>query len=220
MKISFGYAASSKKNEDISLQINKIKQYRPEIIEKNIFTDIRVSREIPKNGYLELKEAVKEAELALDYLCEGWFIEIIVADIDVFGEYSKKVLNDLKNWCKKGIIIRILNIPSTLMKVTEKNKQNILFANSVIFEYYEAIADKKYQIIREKAIEGMKNKKENGNWNDFGRPLAVSNEIFEDYYNKVLQGILKPFQAMREMNISTATYYRRKKELDSKCNNN
>lgn len=62
--------------------------------------------------------------------------------------------------------------------------------------------------------EGIQAKKERGEWADYGRPAKMSIEEFRKEYQKVVLGSMKPFELMRQLEMSKTTFYRYVSKLD------
>lgn len=216
MVISFAYCRISTKTQNINRQINEIKKFRPEILDKNIFTDVKSGGNVNRDGYENLKIAVERAKKALKHLGDGWFIEIIVTEIDRFGRDFEQLSSDLNNWFNNDIIIRVLNIPTSLVEVSNENIKDTLLVNKAIFETYSSLAQKEYELIKERQKSGLEYKKEFGDWDEMGRPSVMSEEDFEILYQDVLNGKIKPFEFMKKYNITCPTYYRYKKRYEEK----
>ena len=56
--------------------------------------------------------------------------------------------------------------------------------------------------------EGIKAKKLRGDWDGYGRPRMMDIKKFALYYRRVLSGRIRPTQLMKELNLTTPTYYR------------
>lgn len=210
MIISFGYARISTKTQHIDRQIEAIKKFRPNILEKNIFTDIESGKNYLRDGYECLKKAIevcekrkKKKKLGIDF-----FIEIIVTEIDRLGRDIKLLKEDLQKWYEKGIIVRVLNIPTSLEDISNKNIRDMLLVNKAILEYHCSFVERELELNKERQQLGIKYKKEKGNWGDYGRPRRMSDEEFEVLYQEVLEGKLRPFEFIKKYNISSPTYYR------------
>ena len=172
MIISFGYARISTKTQHIDRQIEAIKKFRPNILEKNIFTDIESGKNYLRDGYECLKKAIevcekrkKKKKLGIDF-----FIEIIVTEIDRLGRDIKLLKEDLQKWYEKGIIVRVLNIPTSLEDISNKNIRDMLLVNKAILEYHCSFVERELELNKERQQLGIKYKKEKGNWEDYGRP--------------------------------------------------
>ena len=64
--------------------------------------------------------------------------------------------------------------------------------------------------------EGIEAKKARGEWENYGRPRIMKLEAFQEKYQEVLDGRKRPFELMKELNMTQGTYYRYKRQIEEK----
>ena len=64
--------------------------------------------------------------------------------------------------------------------------------------------------------EGIQEKKNRGEWDDYGRKRVMPIEVFQTHFQRVQNGEICPFKLMKELGLKRSTYYRYKKELEEK----
>lgn len=172
-----------------------------------IFSDKQTGRNFDRPRYTVLKE---------DVLSEGDVL--IIPEADRLGRNKAETLEELRYFKNNGIRVMILDIPTTLMDLSNYDDNiAILFLNTInnmMIELYVTIAqaevDKKH-IQQQKGIEAMKKR---GEWDKYGRPKIMDFEDFKKQYERVLNDEITPFKLIEELGLSTSTYYRYKKKAD------
>lgn len=92
--------------------------------------------------------------------------------------------------------------------------------NNMLIEMYASFAHGEMDKREKRQSEGIEAKKQRGEWDDYGRPVAMDFDKFSKEYERVIKGEIKPFDLMRELNLTKPTFYRYKKKYDDmKCNN-
>lgn len=76
------------------------------------------------------------------------------------------------------------------------------------------IAQQEMEKRAKRQAEGIEAMRKRGNFERYGRPKVMSMQEFEREYSKVLRKEIAPFQLMRELKLSKATYYRYKREYE------
>lgn len=80
--------------------------------------------------------------------------------------------------------------------------------NNMLIELYATMAQAEIEKKEKRQQEGIKTKKERGEWDDYGRPCVMNLDDFANEYKKVESGEIRPFELMRKLGMSKATYYR------------
>ena len=142
---------------------------------------------------------------------------LVITELDRLGRNKVEILHELRYFKEHLIIVHILELPTTLIEFKFDNELNKLLFETIqnmLIELYATLAQTELEKKEKRTREGIAAMKARGEWDRYGRPHAVTKEQFAETFEKVLQGVIKPMEAMRQMNISTATYYRNKKEYE------
>ena len=86
--------------------------------------------------------------------------------------------------------------------------------NNMLIELYATMAHAEIDKKEKRQKEGIQAKKERGEWDDYGRPAVITIEEFAKEYQKVTTGEMRPFQLMKQLGMSKATFYRYKKRAE------
>lgn len=207
----FAYHRVSTKKQHLDMgiaEINKFCQERGITLERDIFLDKQSGKTFNRERYIVLKE---------DVLRPHNNDVLMVASIDRLGRNKQEICRELNYYKENQIRIMILQLPTTLMEFNFDNELNrILFdtIQNILIELYSMMSHNECLLKESRSRAGIAAMKARGEWDRYGRPHAVTKEQFAETFEKVLQGVLKPCEAMRQMNISSPTYYRNKKEYE------
>ncbi len=106
----------------------------------------------------------------------------------------------------------ILEIPTTLQDLSKLNNEMAQMImetiNNMLIELYATMAQAEIQKKEKRQIEGIQAKKDRGEWDDYGRPAAMNFAEFAGQYKRVVDGEIKPFSLMRQLNMTKPTFYR------------
>lgn len=207
--ITYGYARVSTTEQNLDRQIEAIKQYKPNIRTSNIFQDKVSGKTFDRPQY----EAMK---IILQHICEASelvqqqneVIEVVFEELDRLGRNAEGIKKELEWFKQKGVCVRILEIPTTLIDVTAENKWVMDLINQILIEVYAAMAQQELEKRAKRQREGIEEAHKRGV--QFGRkPIEVDSNIFEKNYKDWKNGKITAVQAMRNLNLKPNTFYRR-----------
>jgi len=140
---------------------------------------------------------------------------LLVSEMDRFGRNKREILKELSYFKEKGVRVMIIELPTTTMDFDFDNEINRLIFETIqdmLISLYSMLAEQEVKRKEFRTRIGIQQMKERGEWDRYGRPHAVTNERFAEVFEKVLRKEIRPCDAMREMQISSPTYYRYKKQ--------
>ncbi len=200
--------SSKKQHEDRGLiEISEFCKSRNIKLDRDVFVDKQTGKNFNRERYIVLKE---------DVLRPG--DHLVITELDRLGRNKVEILHELQFFREHLIIVHILELPTTLIEFKFDNELNKLLFETIqnmLIELYATLAQTELEKKEKRTREGIAAMKARGEWDRYGRPHAITKEQFAETFEKVLQGIIKPMEAMRQMNISSATYYRNKKEYEN-----
>jgi len=178
-----------------------------------IFTDQATGKSFNRPDYMVLKRIVKPGDM------------IIISEIDRLGRNKVDTLKELRSFQDNNIRIMILEIPTTLMDIPSVvsntsyiQSEMLQMINNMLIEMYAIFAQQEIEKKEKRQVEGIQAKKDRGEWDDYGRPKQMEFKKFTKEYQRVVDGSIKPFELMRELNLTRSTFYRYKKQFDNKRN--
>ena len=199
----YGYHRTSTREQHLDRGIKEITAYceQNQLELEKIYTDQQTGKNFNRPRYQVLKE---------DVLRSG--DELIITEVDRLGRNKQETLKELQYFRDKGIRVKILELPTTLMDVSklDNSMAQMLMetVNNMLIELYAAMAQAEVEKKEKRQREGIEAKKARGDWEDYGRPSVMSDEDFRNSYQEVLNGELKPFELMRKLGMSKTTFYR------------
>ena len=175
---------------------------------KTIYQDKISGKNFSRPRYIVLKE---------DVLRDGDIL--IVPELDRLGRNKAAIVEELKYFKENNIRVIFLDIPTTAVDTAslsdELSQLLIDTVNSILIELCAVQAESEYNRSKKRQAEGIEAKKARGEWQDYGRPRSMSLSDFEKQYSRVLSKEIRPFQLMKELNLTSPTYYRYVKQLNA-----
>lgn len=209
--ISYAYERVSSKDQNLDRQDFAIKQFRPDIPDANIFRDKLTGKDFDRNGYQALKVILEHIANANG---TDEIIEVIFEEVDRLGRNADGIKEELKWFKEHNICVRILEIPTTLIEISQENKWVTDLITQILIEVYAAVAEQELEKRQKRQREGIDEALKKGV--KFGRkPIWVNESRFIFIYNKWKSGEITAVQAMKELDLKPNTFYRRVKEYES-----
>ena len=170
----FGYIRVSSKDQNPERQIEALKEYEKELKDENIYMDKQSGKDFNREEYQELKKVLREGDT------------LIVKELDRLGRNKEMIKNELDSLNDKGVRVKILNIPTTLIELPEENVWVIKMVNNILIEVLGAIAEEERIKIRERQKEGIAIAKKQGKYK--GRKPKELPKNFPSLYNRWKEG--------------------------------
>ncbi|MBO5155245.1 MAG: recombinase family protein [Eubacterium sp.] len=133
MSLRYAYCRISTTDQNIERQIIAIKGYAPDIPDNNIFIDKKTGKDFDREQYQEMKvilDHISKAKSGSDS------IELIVEELDRLGRNADGIKKELMWFKDHNIIVRILEIPTTLAAVDENNQWVMEMVTNLLIEVY------------------------------------------------------------------------------------
>lgn len=211
MRITYGYARVSTKDQNLERQLVAIRQFHKDISENNIFMDKDTGKVFDREQYQKMKVILEHMSHMRK---EDDVIELVVEELDRLGRNAKGIKQELQWFQEHDICVRILEIPTTLIEVKAENKWVMDLINQILIEVYAAMAQQELEKRAKRQAEGIAVAKENGV--RFGRkPIIPDAETFEEVYNNWKAGIITSRHAMQTLGLKPNTFYRRVKQYEA-----
>ena len=211
MSLKYAYCRISTTDQNIDRQIIAVKQFAPDISDNNIFVDKKTGKDFEREQYQEMKvilEHISKASLKNEP------IELIVEELDRLGRNADLIKKELMWFKEHNIIVRILEIPTTLHEVDESNRWVTEMVTNLLIEVYAQLAQAELEKRAKRQAEGIAIAKSKGVYKG-RKPIQIDNEQFVIIYTRWKANKITPRQAMLELNIKANTFYRRVKEYET-----
>lgn len=175
---------------------------------EKIYTDQQTGKNFNRPRYTVMKEdALREGDV------------LIVTELDRLGRNKKDTMKELQYFKDKGIRLMVLELPTTLIDFQSMDndmaKMMLETINNMMLELYASMAQAEIEKKEKRQREGIEAKRKRGEWDDYGRPRVMSFERFCKEYQRVLNGEIRPFNLMHELELTRPTFYRYKKQYEA-----
>lgn len=212
--ITYAYERVSSKDQNLERQETAIRNYRPNISDANIFKDKVTGKTFDREHYNEMK-------IILEHLSKvnatNDLIEVVFEEMDRLGRDKESIKKELQWYKDRGIYIRILELPSTLVDIDSNNKWVMDMVTNILIEVYATMAQQELEKRAKRQTEGIIEAQKKGI--KFGRqPIQLNESEFMTVYNSWKASEINARQAMNILGIKPNTFYRRVKEYEATQN--
>lgn len=200
-KVLYAYLRVSTKEQNLERQIIAVKEYRAELLNENIYSDKQSGKDFIRTEYCRLKEMLQPGD------------ELIIKELDRLGRNKEEIKKELSWFKEHKVIVRILNVPTTLI---DFQGQEWIFdmINNILIEVMGAVAENEREKILERQKEGIAampivdgKKVSLKTGNAMGRkPIDVPE--FEKYHAKAQRGEMSVAECCTILGINRAKWYR------------
>ena len=198
----YGYHRTSTTDQHLDRGITAIKEYceKSGLTLDEMFTDQQTGKNFNRPDYQTLKRMAKKSGDI-----------IIVSELDRLGRNKGETLKELQHFKALGVRLMILEIPTTLVDYStlENSMANMIMEtiNNMLIEMYATFAHAEMIKRETRQKEGIQEMKNRGEWDKYGRPPVIDYKAFSEEYKKVMDGTIKPFDCMRQLDMKKATFY-------------
>lgn len=134
-------ARVSSKDQNLARQLAEAKKYG--VPEENIFCDKITGRKKDRPEYERMKGMLKRGD------------EVYFKELDRIGR-DKCLIKDELEWFKEnGVIVRILDIPTTLMELPKEQEWLAEMLNNIIIEVISTMAEREWVNTKKRREEGI-----------------------------------------------------------------
>ncbi|MEB1806608.1 MAG: recombinase family protein [Bacillaceae bacterium] len=195
---SFGYIRVSTNEQNLGRQYQAIKPYVTN--EDNIYSDKASGKDMDREGFKYMLRAMKKGDT------------LYVKSIDRLGRNKQQIKEHLERFKKKGIRVKIIDMPTTMQDVPEGNEWVIEMINNIMIEVYSSIAQQERETILQRQREGIDNAKAEGK--HLGRPSMKLPSEWNSLYKQWKAGQIKAVEFMDIVDMKKATFYKKVKEYE------
>lgn len=188
-------ARVSSKDQNLARQIAEAKKYG--VPEENIFCDKITGRKKDRPEYDRMKTLLQRGD------------EVYFKELDRIGRDKCLIKEELEWFKERGILVRILDVPTTLMELPKGQEWVFEMVNNILIEVLGTIAEQEWKKTKQRREEGIaampvdKNGRRvsSKTGRGFGRAeLKVNLELLDG------ESIT---EACERLGISRTTYYRK-----------
>ena len=203
--MTYFYTRVSTIEQNLARQLEEAKAYK-EVDE--VFCDKQSGKTFNRPEYERLKSIVREGD------------EVIVKEMDRLGRNKEATKEEIKWFKDNGIILRILELPTTLI---DFNGQEWIadMINNMLIEVLTTIAEQEVKKTDKRRAEGIAampvvngKKVSSKTGRAYGRqPIDIAASDFEKFLKKQKDGEMTVTECCKELNISRKTWYNRVSEV-------
>lgn len=193
-------ARVSTKDQNLARQIEAAKKYG--VAEKNIYCDKISGRRKDRPEYEKLKAKLVPGD------------EVYFEELDRIGRDKALIKEELEWFKEKGVIVRVMDVPTTLMEFPDGQSWVLEMVNNILIEVLGTIAEQEWKKIKKRREEGIAampvvdgRKVSSKTGRGFGR-TAVAVDL-------TLKAGETVVEACQRLGISRNTYYRKLREMEA-----
>ena len=207
-----GYARVSSKEQNLSRQIEALKNYG--VQEDNILTDKASGKDLNRPAYTSLK-------VGFGRLVKGDTRGI--KSMDRLSRNKNDIQNELRYYQQNGIRVVVIDLPTTMISIDEKNKWVLDMISNILIEVISSIAEQERMTIRARQAEGIavmpvrngkKYSRKTGRYT--GRPRTKYPDNWDEIYFKWQSKEISATNAMKQLGLKPNTFYRLASHYKSK----
>lgn len=141
MSKRYFYGRVSSKDQNLARQLESAKQYKEEI--DRVFTDKQSGKNFSRDNYMEMKSILERGD------------EVVVHALDRLGRNKEMIKAELAWFKEHGVVVRILNVPTTLIEYPEGQEWVMDMVNNILIEVLGAFAEQEREKILKNQAEGI-----------------------------------------------------------------
>jgi DNA invertase Pin-like site-specific DNA recombinase len=198
----YHYCRVSSKEQNLDRQLEILSRYKKA---DKVFTDKQSGKNFARDDYQKMKSVAVEND------------EIIIEELDRLGRNKEEIKTELEWFKSKGIVVRILDVPTTLIDFQGQDWIKDM-VNNVIIEVLGSIAEQeRIKILKRQregidamqVIDGKKVSRRTGK--TYGRQSKQTPD-FEKYLQKQKDGVMTVSECCEAMGISRSLWYKKQSE--------
>ena len=188
----YHYCRVSSADQNLDRQLDELSKHA---VADHVFTDKASGKNFERAGYQDLKAVVRDGD------------EVYIKELDRLGRNKEEIKNELKWFKDNGVVVRVIEIPTTLIDFKGQDWIQDMI-NNILIEVLGAVAEQERIKIRRRQAEGIAAKRAHGNWDEYGRPEKVVDEnLLSEYREKIKKGDATVTECCKALGISRALWY-------------
>lgn len=208
MSKRYFYGRISSKDQNLQRQLETARKYKNV---DRVFSDRQSGKDFNREGYLEMKRILERGD------------EVIVHSLDRLGRNKDGIKEELAYFKEHGIIVRILDVPTTMIEYPEGQEWVMDMVNNILIEVLGAFAEQERENIRKRQAEGIaampvvdgrKVSKKTGR--GFGRQQKRP-ENFEEIYARQQRGDMSLKDALSAAGVGRTRWYELARETSCRA---
>ena len=209
MSKRYFYGRISSKDQNLARQLESARQYKD--IDR-VFKDKQSGKDFNREDYLKMKAILERGD------------EVIVHSLDRLGRNKEGIKEELAYFKENGIIVRILDVPTTMIEYPEGQEWLMDMVNNILIEVLGAFAEQERENIRKRQREGIDAMPVDKNGRRFSKKTGrgfgraeKSPKNFAEVYARQQKGELKLQEAMSLVGVGRTRWYELAKEVGARA---
>lgn len=189
----------STRDQNLARQL-KVARERFDIPDENVFCDKASGKNFDRPEYQRMKSLLRPGD------------EVIVKEFDRLGRNKEETKKELEWFRQHGVIVRILDIPTTLIDLKEQTWVMDM-VNNILIEVLGAIAEQERKKILQRQAEGIAampivngRRVSAKTGNPAGRPASEYPD-FENFLKMKKDGLMTVKEGCERLGISRSQWY-------------
>ena len=202
---TFAYIRVSTKDQNLDRQIISMQKYVSD--SRDIFSDKLSGKNFERPGYQSLKYTLRAGDT------------LYIHSLDRLGRNKADIKTELLELTSKGVLIRILDVPTTLMDFNQfgpLQKSIMEMVNQILIEVLATFAEAERTRIRERQAEGIIAARNNGI--QLGRKAIDFPNSWPEDYIAWKNGKITAASIYKKHKFSSQTFYRLVKKWEKFAN--
>lgn len=195
---SFAYARVSNRDQNLNRQLDSLRQYVTD--DRDIFTDKASGKNVDREGLKLLMHSVRSGDT------------VYIHSLDRLGRNKEDIKELLSQFKKKGVVVRILDIPTSMADYGEAGQSIMELINNILIEVLAYQAQDERERIRKRQEEGVIAAKARGV--HFGRNKLELPDCWQEDYSTWKAGNCTAKSLMDKYSWGRTTFYRKVKEYE------
>lgn len=195
----YGYSRVSTKEQNLDRQLVELRKY---VDDRFIFQDKVSGKDFNRPEYQLMRKVAQKGDV------------IYVKSLDRLGRNKSEVKQELEYYKNEGVRIKILDIPTSMMDISEGQEWLMDMINNLLIEVLATMAEQERLNIRQRQAEGIAIAKEQGRYK--GRKEIDFPENWVEVYDQWKNRKIKGNEAMEKLGLKRNTFYRLIKKYEDK----
>ncbi|MCE9656489.1 recombinase family protein [Clostridium celatum] len=195
----YGYSRVSTKEQNLDRQLVELRKY---VDDRFIFQDKVSGKDLNRPEYQLMRKVAQKGDV------------IYIKSLDRLGRNKSEIKQELEYYKNEGVRIKILDIPTSMMDISEGQEWLMDMINNLLIEVLATMAEQERLNIRQRQAEGIAIAKENGKYKgrkEIGFPDNW-NEVYDQWKSRKIKGN----EAMEKLGLKRNTFYRLIKKYEEK----
>ena len=195
---NFGYMRVSTKEQNLDRQYEALKPYITNL--DYLFQDKASGKDMERVEFQNMLKALRKGDT------------LYVKSIDRIGRNKQQIKDYLELFKKKGIRVKIIDLPTTMIDIKEGQEAILDMVNNILIEVFTTLAQQERETILQRQSEGIAVAKSKGK--HLGRPIMQLPKEWDNLYKKWKAGQIKAVEFMDKVDMKKATFYKKVKEYE------